>query len=154
MCAAPWLCCVHLHPCASPACKGQAEGGREGRPMLWAVEPPTPRAAAGRSPQGQGFVPAPLVTRGPMWAVPGHRAGPTSLPLSPEWGSSLPLSFWDAYWGGPYTLCLQVKRLGWADPEPVSLTPARPEVCCSPLSWLGCALRCSNPQLQSMPESR
>lgn len=101
VCAAPWLCHVHLYLCASPACKGQAQGGREGRATLWAVELPTPRAAASRSPQGQGFVPAPLVTTGPMWAVPGHRAGPTSLPLSPEWGSSLPLSFWDAYWVGP-----------------------------------------------------
>ena len=69
--------------------------------MLWAVELPTPRVTASHSPQGQGFVPAPLVTTGPTWGVPGHRAGPTSLPHSLERGSSQPLSFWDAYWVGP-----------------------------------------------------
>lgn len=54
---------------------------------------------------------------------------------------------------GPYTLRPQVKRLGWEDSEPVSHMSARPEVCCFSLCCLGCVLRCSNPQLQSMPES-
>lgn len=151
VCAAPWLCRVHLPLCASPACKGHAQGCREGRAMLWAVELPTPRVTASRSPQGQGFVPAPLVTTGPLWGVPGPGQDPP--PPSLQNGvppclcpSGMPL-------GGAWTLRPQVKRLGWEDSEPVSHTPARPEVCCFPLCCLGCVLRCGNPQVQSTPES-